>query len=201
MQMESLGERIQFIQHKLGGSNVLQQMTGISASQQSRLIRNEIKSPGLGQITAIASAAGVTLDWLAIGKGESDGIQSASGYVALPLIGSESGKAPFLLERSFLIHVLGVSVDKAVIYHEISDCMEPEVKKGSYMVIKTGIGIHDGMFLVKLKGREQMFLRYIQLNPENSQVEVSAAKGNYKTFSLPASEIEIVGLPVWFGAR
>ncbi|MET4756983.1 XRE family transcriptional regulator [Endozoicomonas lisbonensis] len=200
MQMETLGERVQFIQKKLGGSSALQQLTGISPSQQSRLIRDEIKSPGLTQISAIADAAGVTIDWLATGKGDPSGIQNASGYVAIPFIGFEV-KAPFLFDRNYLVNVLGVPVEKAVMYHETSDCMEPSIHRDSYIVINTMNKQPNGMALIRVKDEEQLFLRYIQLNPAKGCVEVRSGSDKYLPFEVEVDDLEIIGTPAWFGAR
>lgn len=200
-ELNSLGERIEYVQRKVGGSLNLDKLAEVSQPQQSRLIRNAIANPGVKTIEAIAKAGGVSLTWLITGEGSPDeGGQSASGYVPLPFIGWE-GKQPFLFERSYLINVLGVPVDKAVMYHETSDCMEPVVRKDSYLVINTGIDFRDGMFLVRVKGHEQLYLRYLQFNPVKNLVEVSAANSQYKPFELAVDDLEIVGTPVWFGAR
>ena len=200
-ELRSLGERIEYIQRKVGGSLNLDKLAEVSQPQQSRLIRNAVANPGVKTIEAIAKAGGVSLTWLITGEGSPDeGGQSASGYVPLPFIGSD-GKPPFLFERNYLINVLGVPVDKAVMYHETSDCMEPEVQKDSYAVINTGVNFRDGMFLVRVKGHEQLYLRYLQFNPVKNLVEVSAANSQYKSFELAIDELEIVGTPVWFGAR
>lgn len=200
MEMPTLGDRVRYVQNKAGGSANLEKLTGATPSQQSKVIRNQVQSPGIQLMAAIAKAGGVSLDWLATGEGEPGNGDSASGYVALPFVGWE-GKPPFLFDRNYLVNVLQVPVDKAFMYHETSDAMEPVIKRDSYVVINSGLIVGDGLYLVKLKENETLFIRYLQNNPVAGGITISAANERYQSFDVSTNDIQIIGLVTWFGTR
>ena len=200
LDMNTLGERVEYIQRKVGGSGKLKELSDVSQPQQSRLVRGTLDNPGIQTVQAIARAGGVSLNWLVNGEGTPDDGGGGLGYVSLDFVGW-SGKSPFLFDRNFLVNVLGVPVDKALMYHETSDCMAPVIHKDSFLVINTARPTADGMGLVRIKGQEQLFLRYLQFNPVNGMVGVRAANQNYMAFEVKPEEVEFIGVPVWFGAR
>ncbi|WBA86492.1 helix-turn-helix domain-containing protein [Endozoicomonas sp. GU-1] len=200
LDMNTLGERVEYIQRKVGGSGKLKELSGVSQPQQSRLVRGSLDNPSIQTIQSIAQAGGVSLNWLVNGEGTPDDGGSGSGYISINFIGW-SGKPPFLFDRNYLVNVLGVPVDKAVMYHETSDCMAPVIHKDSYLIINTARPAGDGMGLIRIKGQEQLYLRFLQVNPITGKVSVTTANQNYLPFEVDQTDIEYIGMPAWFGAR
>ena len=195
--LETLGDRIKYIQNKLGGSTNLEKLSGVSAPQQSRLIRNEIKSPGLTQIAAIAKAGGVTLDWIATGEGDVDGSQNASGFVALPFI-EDNGQAPMMFERHYLVNILGVKVPDARMYKQSGDAMAPMIKDGDHVLVNLSRKDGNGIFLVRIDGN--MYLQRLQYLP-GAGVDIISDNNSYKSYTLQPEQVEVIGQLAWIGSR
>ena len=200
MEMLTLGDRVRYVQNKAGGSANLEKLTGATPSQQSKIIRNQVKSPGIQLMADVAKAGGVSLDWLATGEGEPGNGKSASGYVALPFVGWE-GKPPFLFEKNYLVNVLQVPKANALMYHETSDAMEPVIKRDSYVVVNSGLIVGDGLYLMRLNGNETLGIRYVQNNPATGGITVSAGNSRYQPYNVSLTDIQIIGLVTWFGTR
>ena len=195
--MDTVGERIQFVQNKVGGSTKLHELTGISASQQSRLIRNEIKSPGLQQVTAIAEAGDVSLDWIARGIG--DGLNGTmSSLCSFYEIRYYDIKQKIRYVEDFL-EIAGIYIkpDDTVIFVQTGDEMEPTIKKGSTVVIDTNQKSGLGLFLVNLM--DTYMLARLDYE-EDGTIQLKRDNGNYSTRIYRKDALEIIGRPVWIGS-
>ncbi|KEQ15696.1 hypothetical protein GZ77_03750 [Endozoicomonas montiporae] len=193
-----MGARIRFVQEKVGGSSALNKLSGVSASQLSRLIRNEIPNPGLNQIQSIAKAGDVPLVWLVEG-GEQSGVEGetkSNGFV--PISYFDNGKSPVMLERSYLVNEIQSNPDHCVMFQSGEDSMASTISKGDKVLIDTSRTSGDGIFLVKIENN--VFLKRLQWLP-GAGVDVISDNSSYKSYQLKPEMVEVIGQVVWIGSR
>lgn len=197
LQLESLGARVEYVQRKVGGSANLNNLSDVPQPQQSRLIRDAIANPGIKTIQAIASAGGVSLEWLITGEGspDSEGGQSSSGYVALPFF-DDSGTPPVMFERGYLEKTLGVKKADAVMYTQSGDAMAPTIKNGSLVLLDTSKKTGNGVFLVRVD--QQLYLQRLQYLP-GVGVDIISDNNSYKSYTLQPDQVDVIGQLVWSG--
>ena len=198
-ELKTMGARIRYVQEKVGGSSALNKMSGVSASQLSRLVRDEVPNPGLNHIQAIAKAGGVPLIWLVEGEKEAEvasSIMNANGYV--PISYFDNGNAPVMLERSYLVNEIQTEPDNCVMFQAGEDSMASTINKGDKVLIDTSRTNGDGIFLVKIEGN--VFLKRLQWLP-GAGVEVISDNSSYKSYQLNPDMLEVVGQVVWIGSR
>ena len=171
---ETIGERTEYIQVKVGGSGSLLKLTGTSTSQQSKLIRGEIKNPRIDTLIAIAKAGCVSLDWLVFGSEESHP-QDSHELIYLPFAGnteSPMGFKPEELER--YCKEYDKTKQNIVLYHHASDNMAPEIERGSIAFVdQNQKDVEDGTFLLSVNGHH-MILRYSNESQMNNKATSSS---------------------------
>ena len=199
--MDTMGARIRYLQEKVGGSKNMQKMSGVSQSQQSRLIRNDIKNPGLEQLLAIAEAGGCTISWLIEGgdseTGGSGGDTKVGGFVAVPFAFGEN-RASVMFDRKYLVNVLGVNPDSCVMYQARSDAMAPTFTTDDQLLIDQKSTDGNGLFLIRIDG--QLYVQRLQYLP-GVGVQVISDNPNYQNYQVAPDQLEIIGRVVWIGGK
>lgn len=184
MLLSTLNERLEFIQKKLGGSARVEELTGVSVSQQSRMIRGDIKNPSVIQIGAMARAAGVSLDWLVFGTGEPElGAIGESGVVCLEEFNT-AAPSPFSFQIDYLSKVLGLNPRFLCMSYCDEDNMEPTIRKGGYALIDREEKSGDGLFLIAYGS---LGIRRLQ-NHSRQKVELISDNKAYTNIMLDLSE-------------
>ena len=198
-ELDSLGARVRYIQNKVGGSMNLERLTKVSQPQQSRLIRNEIKNPGVQTIQAIAEAGDVTVDWM-LGKEEIKTGESAENYLTVTCIDNEDKVSPLLVNRDFLLWTLGVKETEALMYVQNKDDMEPTILKGAVTIVNAKEKTGNGLFLIEMNG-ERFIRRLENVLTGTDVVNVMCDSKKYKEwFAMNRAEFNIIGQVVWAGS-
>ncbi|WP_257274331.1 XRE family transcriptional regulator [Endozoicomonas sp. SESOKO4] len=198
-ELKTMGARIRYVQEQVGGSSNLHEMTDVSTSQLSRLIRDDVKNPGLIQLQAIARAGGVSISWLVDGDdghGDAPGITNASGYVAVSYY--EEGNAPVMFERSYLVNEMSTNPDDCVMFKAGDDSMATTINKGDKLLLDTSRTKGDGLFLVKIDGN--VFVKRLQWLP-GAGVDVVSDNKAYRSYQLSPEKLEVIGQVVWIGSH
>ena len=193
--LKGLGWRVEYVQRRVGSSVKLKDLSGVSQPQLSRLIRGALDNPGINSLLAIAEAGGVSAAWLITGEGEEEGVDPHGGYVSIPMI-ADSNKTPLQFDRDFF-KGLGVAVENMMIFKQKTDCMSPQVPRGSIVLIDTSQQLSDGTGLIRLN--DQLILRYLQVNPVTGNVIVTAHNTLHQAFEIEPQKIEYCGAAVWIG--
>ena len=212
-ELNSLGERIEYVQRKVGGSLNLDKLAEVSQPQQSRLIRNAIANPGVKTIEAIAKAGGVSLTWLITGEGAPDEGGSGSGYIRVPVV--DGTDAPdVMFERMFLKHALRVDPANAVLFFQDSDSMEPGIKHGATVLVDKTKKSGDGVFLLRVHDSYLLRRRDICLSERDnlkhpfsyfrSDNTVNEAEKDILIFQEAhlqehQAHVELIGKVIWVG--
>ncbi len=212
--LAALGERIGHIAHLLGGKRALAQRLGIHESMLYRYIKGEnaLSAPLL---LAIAEAGGVSLDWLAAGKGVAPatllreptlGAYRAGDRTAAyaPVSNYDPAAAPTLaFDATWLLQLCGASGDALCLIEMRGDAMEPTLRAGDLLLVDGRVRhiAEDGLYAVQLP--EGVEIKRLQKQAAGS-VLLSADNPCFQSIRLSraaAKNIKLLGRVVWFGRR
>lgn len=186
----------------IGNRSVLKfsQECGISDSLMRKYLAGS--QPGLGKLVRLAEVGGVSVEWLATGRGVAPrtlGARTGSGNVTT--LGS--GALPPLFERNWLQGQ--ERRERGAFTHAVAmgDAMEPTISSGAPLLLDTDINSvrHDGIYVLRWAGESV---------PKRLQLEWSG--GVWVRSDNPAYEdqfvaaesvgdLQVVGRVVWVGQR
>ncbi|OQX33933.1 MAG: hypothetical protein B0D91_13400 [Oceanospirillales bacterium LUC14_002_19_P2] len=195
---DSLGFRVRYLQDKVGGSKQMAELSGVSQSTQSRLIRNKFGNPGLELLKAIADAGGCSVSWLIEGDVEDgDDVAKPKGFVIVPFKFGEN-RASVMFDRKYLVNVLGVNPDSCLMYQARSDVMAPTFNTDDQLLIDQKSTDGNGLFLIRIDG--QLYVQRLQYLP-GVGVQVISDNPNYQNYQVAPDQLEIIGRVVWIGGK
>ena len=176
--------------------------------------------PGLEKAAIIAEAAGVSLDWLATGKGEASADNQAATQQAGVVIGMEdyafvplydaqcsAGAGAWNENCQVLTHISftryslrkqGLTPDHLSAIRIDGDSMEPVLHSGDTLLIDhTRTAIEgEGIYILRLDGH--LYAKRLQRNFDG--VSIISTNKEYREVVVPRDrlhELEIVGRAVW----
>ena len=212
--LAALGERIGRVAHLLGGKRALAQRLGIHESMLYRYIKGEnaLSAPLL---LAIAEAGGVSLDWLASGKGVAPTTllrePGAGGYRAgyraatyTPVRNNDPAAAPTLaFDAAWLAQLCGARDEELCLIEMRGDAMEPTLRAGDLLLVDHRVRqiSQDGLYAVQLT--EGVEIKRIQ-KQKAGRVLLSCDNPCFESATLTPAEakrIKLLGRVVWFGRR
>lgn len=189
--MKTLGDRVRFVQVKVGGWIELEKLTGASSSQQSKLVRNEIKSPGVVLLNAIAKAGGVSLDWLA--TGEDDHFEHMD-YLTIQYIEHCNELMPIKFNKKYITDVLRADPENVALFR----CTESD---GGTVLIDRLKQDGIGTYLVKIKGTYLLLKRKLELI-DSYYVLSYVQHGEEKPVPVvDDGNLEIIGRVIWSASQ
>lgn len=212
--LAALGERIGRIAHLLGGKRALAQRLGIHESMLYRYIKGEnaLSAPLL---VAIAAAGGVSLDWLAGGKGAAPASllkePGAGAYTAkrpgaayTPVPNNDPAAAPSLaFDAAWLAQLCGARDAQLCLLEMRGDAMEPTLRAGDLLLIDRRISrvVQDGLYAVQLPAGVE--IKRVQKRAAGALL-LGCDNPRFKNVALTgaaAKAIKLLGQVVWFGRR
>jgi phage repressor protein C with HTH and peptisase S24 domain len=208
--LTALGERIGRVAHLLGGKRALAQRLGIHESMLYRYIKGEnaLSAPLL---LAIAEAGGVSLDWLASGRGAAPATllrepgavdYRAAAYTPVP--NDDRTAAPSLaFDAAWLSQLCGARGDELCLLEMRGDAMEPTLRTGDLLLIDRRVGriAQDGLYAVQLP--DGVEIKRVQKQAAGS-VLLSCDNPCFQSITLTraaAQSLKLLGRVVWFGRR
>jgi len=212
--LAALGERIGRVAHLLGGKRALAQRLGIHESMLYRYIKGEnaLSAPLL---LAIAEAGGVSLDWLASGKGVAPASllrePGVGGYKAghhstayTPVPNNDKSAAPTLaFDPAWLAQLCGARDEELCLIEMRGDAMEPTLRSGDLLLVDRRVRqiAQDGLYAVQLT--DDVEIKRIQKKTAG-RVLLSCDNPRFQSATLTsaaAKRIKLLGRVVWFGRR
>lgn len=219
-----IGTRILEVAEKLGSRKSAAQAAGVALSTFHRWIAGD-SVPALDSIARLANAAGVSLDWVANGKGSTEGsssvrhsveetastysVEQSTDYVLVPLYdaqcsagdGAWNEGCEVLTYLSFTRYSLrrqGLTPDHLSAIRVDGDSMEPILHSGDTVLIDhTRKFIEgEGIYVLRLDGH----LYAKRLQRQFDGVAIISANSVYDKVIVPRdrlNELEIIGRAVW----
>jgi len=203
--------RLRELASKVGSANALAKAAGISQSGIQRYLNGG--EPSRKALVAIATAGGVSIDWLATGRGASnDTAEDPSGmedYAFVPLYdaqcsagdGSWNENSRVLTHLSFTRYSLrkqGLTPEHLSAIRVDGDSMEPVLNSGDTVLIDhTRTAIEgEGIYVVRLDGH--LYAKRLQRNFDG--VVIISENKHYQPINVPRDrmdELQVIGRAVW----
>lgn len=175
----------------------------------------------------MAMDRGVSLDWLATGKGammlsdkhqvadESSKYGQSDAYSYIPLFDvdasagygrlteSEHIRGHLAFRKQFIKQELGSAEKDLALLTVTGDSMEPSLKSGDTIMIDQGKVAHiaqDGLYVLQMDG--SLLVKRLQTLP-GDRVRVSSDNPAYQPFEMSKAELisDLVGRVVWTGRK
>ena len=220
-----LGPRLAMVVRLYKSRKYAAEVAGISVDQLSAYER-ESNEPRFSVLARLASNVGVSLDWLATGKGE-----MRPGGVSVFRTGSDDGSGPpsvclrrynvrasagdgavvddeqvtgyMTFPRHLVTDVLRVPADTLVVVEATGENMEPTIADGDLLLVDTRVRtVKNDAIYVLLRG-DDLVVKRIQLNLDGS-LTVRSDNPVYGPEEIPADRAEnlrLIGQVVWFGRQ
>ena len=213
-----IGTRISEISERLGGRKSAAQAAGVALSTFHRWLAGD-SVPALDSIARLTQKAGVSLDWLATGKGQmllddsaNDAVQEVIGmddYAFVPLYDAQCSAGDgawnegcrVLTHISFTRYSLrkqGLTPEHLSAIRIDGDSMEPVLQNGDTVLIDhTRTAIEgEGIYILRLDGH--LYAKRLQRNFDG--VAIISANTAYDRVVVPRDrldELHIIGRAVW----
>jgi len=207
--VEGMGQRISDLADLLGGRRNLARQAGVHETQLYKYIRGG-SLPGVAVCLAIASAAGVSLDWLVCGAQAGASMSTHSLLVEcypakacparLPWPGSIAAIEPLAVSRTELRQYdLEVSDVMAVQLQRGQACA-PLSDGGTVLIDRRGPGlVGDGLYVLELAGAVRV--QRLQFQCDGSLM-ILAISDVFRDQHVPVNrldEVDVIGRVLWVG--
>lgn len=216
------GDRVRAAGRMLGDFQQAAETMGV-VYDQLRRIMNEQSVPSFPAIFALASKAGVSLDWLATGRGRmladaslptgTSNTAAAGNDPALPensdaiylrsyvVQGGNKALSSVAFSRRYLEH-LQLSPEDVALLEQTGDAMAPTIGNGALMMLNLRRReISDGAIVAVRVGGELMVKR-VQREPDGAVQLLSDNKSYGAIKMLPEAVrlLDVLGRVVWIGS-
>lgn len=206
--IQGIGTRINEVSGRVGGKRSLANMVELSESQLHRIIAGE-SEPKVGVVAAIASAAGVSVEWLVTGKENLATSDEEYVYITKMDVEVSAGHGSQTPEYEVVSRKMafrkdwlasrGLNERHLAIMLARGDSMEPTLPDGATLLIdtsKTDPG--DGIYIIRVDGH--LFAKRVQRFPDGS-IKIKSDNSIYDPFSVEkdhVSDLDIKGKVVWY---
>lgn len=185
----------------------------ISKSGLNRVLRGGM--PSLDVLAAIASTAGVSIDWLATGRNDLNGFKAVGAFFPRASAGQGAVQIPSHwspIERQFgnigafrteWLEAHGFDARSVAALTVVGDSMEPTIRDGDLLIIDRRVEriIDNGIYVITVG--DLVFVKRVQVHVDGSVTlrSENAAAGFQDERLSPeqASEIIVEGRVRWFG--
>lgn len=209
---------------KVGGVQELAKVTGISESQLYRIVGGENEAK-VGALASIATAGGVSVEWLVMGDAAADHAESlggsfrvaepAAGYANIPLydvraragnngthVDGEKQVNELAFREDWIRRELRVSPKDLRLIHVEGDSMEPDLRSGDIILVDhtDTAARREGVYVIRMDNA--LLVKALQRLP-GGVIKVTSRNSAYVPFNVNASDVEssddfsIIGRVVW----
>lgn len=207
-----IGTRFEVVVTRLGGVAHVAKTTDLSASTLRRYI-NEETDIKLGDAARLCRMAGLSLEWLADGTGDSGETQATDDYAYIPgydiqvsagngsAIDNEQVTRRLAFRRKWL-HFRGLHENHLVVVFAKGDSMEPTISDNNTIMVDTSDNTpQDGrMYVIRVD--DHLLVKRTQIVPGQG-VQLISDNKDYPPMLVKLSgensSIKFVGRVVWIG--
>lgn len=209
-----LATRIESIANSIdGGKRELANLSGVEEGQLYRYLRGE-NVPSIYAIVRIADAVGVSVEWLATGRGNSKPIEDQDAtfeaeFARVPIynVSISAGHGAFPAHEQAIGHLAftrhwlrkaGVQAEHLVATNAAGDSMEPTIHDGDMLLIDTHQRqlTRDDIYAIR---RDDVVLVKRLQQEFNNTVRVISDNQRYPPMSVSADNLHIIGRVIWLG--
>jgi phage repressor protein C with HTH and peptisase S24 domain len=211
--------RLRLIMQQFGSVADLAKAVGVSDNAIYKWVSGR-GQPSMTSLVSLAQAAGVSVEWLATGRGGSgkDPVDSsathnppAAGIVSPPhevvaLAGSASALRSTQIvdslsfQAEWLRRQLGVEPTQVALIEVLGDAMAPTLDEGDLCLIdRRGVRVrHDGLYA--LHDGLDLSIKRLQREPDGT-ITIRSDNPAYSSQRVSAEEVVLAGRVLWIGGK
>jgi phage repressor protein C with HTH and peptisase S24 domain len=215
---EEFRRRLRLIMQQFGSVADLARAVGVSDNAIYKWVSGR-GQPSMMSLVNLSKAAGVSVEWLATGRGAPTKAKSdhhhrppePSDNVSMPrhVLRTANGRlaiqnqqiVDYLSFRSdWLQRVLNVDVRNIALVEVIGDSMSPTADEGDLGLVdlRESRFRHDGVYV--LRTGSDLAVKRLQRQPDGSLV-IRSDNSAYPPVSVKSEEVALLGRVVWIGGR
>ena len=211
MELENLAMRIRQCADNIGSGDELARRTGIPRRTLETYLTGAAE-PKASRLAAIASVAGVSLDWLITGVDHGHAAEDDEGWIEVPLYDVKvSAGHGALLDHERIITQLkfryyslarkGLQTDQLCAVQVTGDSMLPTLSEGDTLLIDRvqRVPVGDDIFVIRLS--EVLLAKRLQ-RLAHGGIRILSDNTLYPPETIPPAELPqlaVLGRVVWFG--
>ena len=216
---DEFGRRLRLIMQQFGSVADLAKAVGVSDNAIYKWVSGR-GQPSMTSLVSLAQAAGVSVEWLATGRGAStkDPMDisktqqaSASGIVSLPREAVVLGGSVSELRSTQIVDCLsfqaeglrrqlGIEPTQVALIEVIGDAMSPTIDDGDLCLIDLrGVRVrHDGLYA--LHDGTDLSVKRLQREPDGT-IMIRSDNPAYSSQRVTAEGVVLAGRVVWIGGK
>jgi phage repressor protein C with HTH and peptisase S24 domain len=208
---EEFGTRLRLIMQQFGSVADLARAVGVSDNAIYKWVTGRGK-PGMLSLVNLAKAAGVSVEWLATGKGQSlkgrseHGVAPAAKPATPPATRGAAGDAvshavDYLdFKPDWLKRTLNAEAEDLALIEAVGDSMAPTIDEGDLVLadLRETRFKSDGVYV--LSNGDDLSIKRIQREPDG-KLTIRSDNLAYKPVTVAAESVSLFGRVIWMGGR
>jgi phage repressor protein C with HTH and peptisase S24 domain len=214
---EEFRRRLRLIMQQFGSVADLARAVGVSDNAIYKWVSGR-GQPGMGSLVNLAKAAGVSVEWLATGRGtaakskpETQPAQESPDFVTVPrhVLRGASGRSPiqsaqivdYLSFRAdWLLRTINADPRSLALIEAADDAMAPTIDEGDLVLcdLRDSRFRHDGIYVFRVGAT--LAIKRIQRQLDGTLL-VRSDNPAYEPIKVKPDEVNVVGRVIWIGGK
>jgi phage repressor protein C with HTH and peptisase S24 domain len=213
---EEFRRRLRLIMQQFGSVADLARAVGVSDNAIYKWVSGR-GQPSMMSLVNLSKAAGVSVEWLATGRGAPTKARSEvqptevsdGGGAARPVLRLPVGRAAIQNQQivdylsfrpDWLQRVLNLDLRSTALVEVIGDSMSPTADEGDVVLIDTRETRfrHDGVYV--LRTGSDLAVKRLQRQPDGS-ILIRSDNPAYESYPVRAEDLSVLGRALWVGGR
>jgi phage repressor protein C with HTH and peptisase S24 domain len=214
---EEFRRRLRLIMQQFGSVADLARAVGVSDNAIYKWVSGR-GQPSMMSLVNLSKAAGVSVEWLATGRGAPTRVRTENHAAAEAVDGAAVARAPlrpvsgrvavqnqqivdYLSFRpDWLQRVLNLDLRSIALVEVIGDSMSPTADEGDVVLIdvRETRFRHDGVYV--LRTGNDLAVKRLQRQPDGS-ILIRSDNPAYESYAVQAEETSVLGRALWVGGR
>ena len=213
---EEFGTRLRLIMQQFGSVADLARAVGVSDNAIYKWVTGR-GNPGMLSLVNLAKAAGVSVEWLATGRGQplkarpETRTEPSANLVKPPTVsprraGNKAGlSSPQLVDYlnfkpEWLKRIFNTEVQDVALIEVVGDSMSPTIDDGDLVVADTRETRFksDGIYVIR--NGDDLSIKRVQREPDG-KLTVRSDNQAYHTMTIAPNALNFVGRVLWMGGR
>jgi phage repressor protein C with HTH and peptisase S24 domain len=213
---EAFQRRLRLIMQQFGSVADLARAVGVSDNAIYKWVSGR-GQPGMMSLVNLAKASGVSVEWLATGRGVAAEARSnehgaaADDFVAMPRHGLKSAGARAALQSLQIVdylsfrlawvqRMLHADADHLALVEAVGDSMSPTIDEGDLVLVdlREPRFHHDGVYA--LRTGADLAIKRIQRQPDGTLL-IRGDNPAYEPAIVSDDRINLLGRVLWVGGR
>jgi phage repressor protein C with HTH and peptisase S24 domain len=211
---EEFRRRLRLIMQQFGSVADLARAVGVSDNAIYKWVSGR-GQPSMMSLVNLSKAAGVSVEWLATGRGAPSKAK-AEHHLAEPTATSSRGAQPIAVERGvpqnqqivdylsfrpdWLQRTFNLDLRSMALVEVIGDSMSPTADGGDVVLVdvRETRFRHDGIYVLHTGG--DLAVKRLQRQPDGTLM-IRSDNPAYESYAVKPEEVNVMGRALWVGGR